>query len=308
MTVLTDLDQAARHAGEFRAGGTDLMARRPAGPYVDLRGLPGLSGLTWRPDGSVRIGALTTVAELAGDVRLRADHPALALTAQALATPQIRAVATVGGNLLQRNRCWYYRNPAFSCHQNGGDSCPARAGLTLYSAVIDTGPCVAPHPSSLAMALLACEASVEVHGRGPSPVGDLYGDGSDPARDHLLGPGEVLVAIDLPPPVPGERAAYHRAIGRSEAEWPLVEAVARLAQDGGGIARAAVAVGGVARTPLRLPEVEEALLAGEPLDRAAARAAARCTPTAQNGYKVALLTGTVLEVLERAAGAAEGGS
>ncbi|MFI6800750.1 FAD binding domain-containing protein [Streptosporangium canum] len=308
MTVLTDLGQAARHAGEFRAGGTDLMARRPAGPYVDLHGLPGLSGLTWRPDGSVRIGALTTVAELAGDVRLRAAHPGLALTAQALATPQIRAVATVGGNLLQRNRCWYYRNPAFSCHQNGGDSCPAREGLTLYSAVIETGPCVAPHPSSLAMALLACEASVEVHGRGPSPVGDLYGDGSDPARDHLLGPGEILVGIDLPPPVPGERAAYHRAIGRSEAEWPLVEAVARLVPDGDGIALAAVAVGGVARTPLRLPEVEEALLAGEPLDRAAGLAAARCTPTAQNGYKVALLTGTVLEVLERAAGAAEGGS
>ncbi|WP_433236781.1 FAD binding domain-containing protein [Streptosporangium sp. CA-135522] len=301
MTALTDIGEAVRRAGELRAGGTDLMTRRAAGPYVDLHGLPGMSGLTWRPDGSARIGALTTVAELAGDARLRAAHPSLALTAAALATPQIRAVATVGGNLLQRNRCWYYRNPSFSCHQDGGDSCPARAGLTLYSAVIETGPCVAPHPSSLAMALLGCQASVEVHGRSPLPVGELYGDGSDPTRDHLLGPGEILVGIDLPPPVPGERAAYHRATGRSEAEWPLVEAVARLVSENGGITFARVAVGGVARTPLRLPEVEEALLAGEPLDRAAALAAARCAPAAGNGYKVTLLTGTVLEVLERAA-------
>ncbi|MFF5205683.1 FAD binding domain-containing protein [Streptosporangium sp. NPDC000396] len=306
MTALTDIGEAARRGGEFRAGGTDLMARRPAGPYVDLRGLPDLSGMTWRPDGSVRIGALTTAAELAGDVRLRAAHPSLALTAAALATPQIRAVATIGGNLLQRNRCCYYRNPSFSCHQNGGDSCPARTGLTLHSAVIDTGPCVAPHPSSLAMALLGCDASVEVHGRDPFPVRDLYGDGSDPARDHLLEPGEILVAIDLPPPVQGERAAYHRAIGRSEAEWPLVEAVARLASDGERITFAAVAAGGVARVPVRLPEVEEAILAGEPLDRAAETATARCAPTAQNGYKVGLLAATVLEVLERAAGVTGG--
>jgi xanthine dehydrogenase YagS FAD-binding subunit len=306
MSVPTDIGEISRRGGEFRAGGTDLMARRPAGPYVDLRDLPGLSGITWQPDGSARIGALTTVAELAGDERLSAAHPSLALTAGALATPQIRAVATVGGNLLQRNRCSYYRNPSFSCHQSGGDSCPARAGLTLYSAVIDTGPCVAPHPSSLAMALLGCDASVEVHGRAPFGVGELYGDGSDPTRDHLLGPGEILVAIDLPPPVPGERAAYHRAIARSEAEWPLVEAAARLVVSGGRITFATVAVGGVARVPLRLPEVEEALLAGETLDHAAARAATRCAPAAQNGYKVALLTGTVLEVLERAFGAARG--
>ncbi|GAA2874969.1 xanthine dehydrogenase family protein subunit M [Streptosporangium fragile] len=316
MTTLSDLGEAARRGGEFRAGGTDLMAREAAGPHVNLpdlldplnpHGLPDLSGVTWRADGSVRIGALTTVAEVARDPRLAAAHPCLTLTAAGLATPQIRAVATVGGNLLQRNRCAYFRNPAFSCHQDGGDSCPARAGHTLRAAIVDTGPCVAPHPSSLAMALLGCEARAEVHGREPFPVGDLYGDGSDPSRDHLLGPGEILLGVALPPPVPGERAAYHRAIGRSEAEWPLVEAAARLVLDGGRITFARVVAGGVARVPLRLTEVEEALLAGEPPDRAAGLAAARCTPTAQNRYKVALLTGTVLEVLERAGGAGREG-
>ncbi|MFG1941313.1 FAD binding domain-containing protein [Nonomuraea sp. NPDC048826] len=282
--------------GELRAGGTDLMSRPRTGPYVDLGGLPDLSGVTWQPDGSAHLGALTTVAEIARDERLRAAYPALALTAEALATPQIRAVATLGGNLLQRNRCWYFRNPAFSCYQNGGDTCPARAGLSLYSAVIDTSPCVAPHPSSLAMALLTYDALAEVHGRSPIPVGELYGP--DPTRDHLLEPGEILRAVHLPPPAAGERAAYHRATSRSEAEWPLVEAVARIVPDG----TPAVSVGGVARVPLRLPEVEEALKAGESMEAAAGRAAERCTPTGSNGYKVTLLTATVLEVLERAGG------
>jgi xanthine dehydrogenase YagS FAD-binding subunit len=293
-----NLHDVASRDGVFRAGGTDLMSRVTAGPYVDLHGVAGLDGITWRPDGSARVGALTTVARIAADVRLRAAYPALALTAAGLGTPQIRQAGTLGGNLLQRNRCAYYRNPAFSCHQNGGDSCPAREGDHLYSTVIDSGPCVAPHPSSLAMALLGYDASAEVHGRGTLAVGDLYDD--DPARDNRLGPGEILVSVDLPPPVPGERAAYHRAIARSEAEWPLVEAAARLVVADGAVVLAAVVAGGVARTPLRLPEVETALLAGESLEEAAGRAGARCAATPRTRYKVALLTGTILEVLETA--------
>jgi xanthine dehydrogenase YagS FAD-binding subunit len=301
----------ARQGGELRAGGTDVSARarvgRAGGPFVDLAAVPELRGIEWQPDGSVRIGALTTVAELAADPELRAGYPALTATAGGLATPQIRTAGTLGGNLLQRNRCWYFRNPGFSCHQTGGDGCPARAGLHLYSVVVDQGPCVAPHPSSIAMALLAYDARVEVHGRGSIPVAELYGDGTDPTRDHLLDPGEVLTAVELPAPAHGERAAYHRAIGRAEAEWPLVEAVARLVIDGDGmVTSVAVAAGGVARTPLRLSEVE-ATLAGtkitwDALRAAASRVTGRCTPLPQTGYKVALFRDTVLEVLERAAG------
>lgn len=301
----------ARQGGELRAGGTDVTARarvgRATGPFVDLAAVPGLRGIEWRPDGGARIAALTTIAELATDPRLRAGYPALAATAGALATPQIRATGTLGGNLLQRNRCWYYRNPRFSCYQTGGDGCPARDGLHLYSAVVDQGPCVAPHPSSVAIALLTYDARVEVHGRGVLPVAELYGDGSDPTRDHLLGPAEVLTAVELPPPAPGERAAYHRAIARAEAEWPLVEAVARLViTDSGTVTSVAVAAGGVAHTPLRLPEVEN-LLAGkviswDALNAAASRVTDLCTPLPQTGYKVPLFRDTMLEVLERAAG------
>ena len=296
---------------ELRAGGTDVMARakigRATGPFVDLAERPGLRGIDWRADGSARIGALTSIAEVASDPRLRAAYPALSLTAGGLATPQIRAAGTLGGNLLQRNRCWYYRNPRFSCYQTGGEGCPARDGLHLYSVVVDQGPCVAPHPSSIAIALLAYAASVEVAGRGSLPVASLYGDGSDPTRDHMLDAGEVLEAVELPPPAPGERAAYRRAIARAEAEWPLVEAVARLVvDDAGTVTSVAVAAGGVARVPLRLSEVEDALSGAElswaALAEAAGRVAERCSPLPQTGYKVALFRDTVLEVLERAAG------
>ncbi|MDA0566742.1 FAD binding domain-containing protein [Streptomonospora sp. S1-112] len=313
---------ALRETGaEARAGGTDLMARRregiAGGPVTDLAGLVELRGVEWRADGSARIGALTTVAEVAADARLRAAYPALALTAAALATPQIRAVGTVGGNLLQRNRCAYFRSPLFDCHQSGGDTCPARAGDHANGTVVDLGSaCVAPHPSSLAVALLAYAAEAEVAGQakgtaggGPRrPVADLY-DGADSSRDHVLAPGELLTAVGLPAPAEGETAAYRRATSRSRAEWPLVEAVARVVWREGAVVDAAVAVGAVARTPLRLPEVEEALIGATGPEAAAGAVegvVGRCAPLPRNGYKAALLRDTVRDVLERALAADQG--
>jgi xanthine dehydrogenase YagS FAD-binding subunit len=311
--ALTGLDGTGARP---RAGGTDLTACLATGvyapaPVVDLTGVEELRGVEWRPDGSARVGALTGVGELAADPALAAAYPALAATARELATPQVRNAATLGGNLLQRNRCWYLRNPAFDCFQTGGDSCPARGGDHLYGVAVDRGPCAAPHPSSLAVALLAHDASVLVAGGGRTEmaVADLY-DAADPTRDHVLEPGRVLVSVSLPVPTAGERSAYRRATGRSRAEWPLVEAVARLALADGGsgpVTSAAVAVGGVARTPLRLPEVEAALTgarAGEALDGGVLRAledlADLCSPLPATGYKVGLLRATVRDVLERA--------
>ncbi|MFA1540591.1 FAD binding domain-containing protein [Actinomadura monticuli] len=305
--MTTTLDAAAgavrETGGELRAGGTDVTTRATR-PLVDLLGVPGLHGATWQPDGSARIGALTTIADLLADDRLTAAYPALAATAAAVATPQIRNVATVGGNLLQRNRCWYLRNPAFDCHQTGGDTCPARGGNHLYSAVIDLGPCVASHPSSLAVALLTYAATADVHGRSALPIADLYGDGGDPTRDHRLDAAEILEAIRMPAPTPGERAAYRRATTRAMADWPLAEAAVRLTLDGDTVTTAAIAVGGVARTPLLLPEVAEALI-GKPateetLASAADLATARATPLPGTAYKVPILRATLVDTLTAA--------
>jgi xanthine dehydrogenase YagS FAD-binding subunit len=299
---------------EFRAGGTDLMERRRSGvsrgPVHDLGRHPELSTVEWRSDGGVTVGALVTIAEIAADPRIAVGYPGLAAAAGALATPQIRRVGTVGGNLLQRSRCWYFRHPATSCLKKGGTDCPARSGNHRYGVLFDLGPCVAPHPSTLGAALLAYAAIVDTDHRAALPVAEVFGDGSDGTRDHQLGAGELLTRVSLPPPVPGERAAYFRAISRTYAEWPLAEAVVRLGTDDGGdvvegrtVAWAAVAVGGVAPVPLRLHPAEAALV-GQPATPAAFSAAAAhavegANPLPLTGYKASVLAGVVTESLER---------
>lgn len=306
ITIPRSAAEASKAEGEFRAGGTDLSERRRSGiadgPVVDLRDLKALEGIEPDASGAVRIGARVRIVALARDPAVRAGYPGLAAAAAALATPQIRAVGTLGGNLLQRNRCWYYRHPATSCFKKGGDSCPARDGDHLYGVCFDRGPCVAPHPSTLGMALLAHEATVDIHARPSRYVGELYGDGADPTRDHLLEPDELLTAIVLPPPVAGERAGYLRAIGRAQAEWPLVEAVVRLVADE-TISFARVAIGGVAPVPLRLPMVEEALIGLPPTSQTFQHAASLATtgvnPLPMTEYKVGLTRATILDALHR---------
>jgi xanthine dehydrogenase YagS FAD-binding subunit len=304
----TSVDDAAALTGTFRAGGTDLQERlrthgeRVGETIVDLTRVAGLDAISVTAEGA-SIGALATVAEVAAHPELRARYPGLAATAGGLATPQVRQLATIGGNLLQSTRCWYARHPHLRCFKNGGDSCPAREGQHPYGVIFDRGPCVAPHPSSIGMALLAYDATVTVHGRRPMAAADVWGDGADPHRDHVLGPTDVVTSIELPAARPGERSAYFRAISRFEAEWPLVEAIACLQLDGRRIAHASVAVGGVATVPLRLPHVEAALVGhsstDELLRRTAALASEGATPLPQTGYKVRLLEAVVLEVLER---------
>jgi xanthine dehydrogenase YagS FAD-binding subunit len=307
-SVPTRIAQARSARGEYRAGGTDLQQRlrsgTSAGPVVDLQGLSELNGIAWDPEGRARIGALTSIAALAVDRRVRAAYPALARSAAALATPQIRAMATLGGNLLQRSRCWYFRHPAVSCFKNGGEGCPARDGNHLFSSCFDLGGCVAPHPSTLGMALLAYEAQFETTDGGLRPITALYGDGSNARQDHQLGTHDLLTAVLMPVPVAEERGAYWRAISRAAAEWPLTEAVVRLTTMAGNIASAQVAVGGVAPIPLRRKGVEQALI-GRPASRdtllsAASRAADGATPLPMTAYKLDLLRATVLEALEHA--------
>jgi xanthine dehydrogenase YagS FAD-binding subunit len=292
---------------EFRAGGTDLMERRRSGvstgPIVDIGHRPDLVSVRTLDGGGIAIGALVPVADVATNPVLVDGFPGLAAAAGSLATPQIRRVATVGGNLLQRSRCWYYRHPATSCLKKGGTDCPARTGNHRYHVLFDLGPCVAPHPSTLGMTLLAYGASV-VTDRRTLAVADVFGDGSDGTRDHRLDEDELLTEVRLPAPVPGERAAYFRAISRAYAEWPLVEAITRLAVEDGVVVAAWVAVGGVAPVPLRLSTVEEMLVGGPAteaaFEAAATRAAEGANPLPQTRYKAGLLAGTVLETLLRA--------
>ncbi len=292
---------------EFLAAGTDLMERRRSGiargPVNVLRPAADTAGIRWQAEGSAVLGAGVTVATIAADPALKAAYPGLAAAAAGLATPQIRTVATLGGNLAQRTRCWYYRNPHFACLKKGGIGCPARGGNHLYGVIFDTGPCVAPHPSTLGAALLAYEATVTTTVRAAVPIAGIFGDGHDGSRDNTLATGEAITSVALPPPVTGERAMYDRCTSRAHAEWPLVEAVVRVVRDGDHVHLARIAVGGVAPIPLRLIAAER-VLEGAPLTSATITAAVKAAcegarPLPATGYKVALLEALVRDLLGR---------
>lgn len=298
--------------GEFRAGGTDLQERlrshagEPGGrAIVDLRDITGLDGIELAETGA-RIGALVRIADVGAHPGLQASYRALTLPAQTLATPQIRSMATMGGALCQRTRCAYYRHPDLACPKKGNaDSCPSRQGFHELGVCFDFGPCVYPHPSSVACALLTYDAEVEVAGRGRLSIAELYGDGSDPTRDHMLEPGELITRVILPPADADDRVSYVRLSGRRWAEWPLVEVAVRLVMAGDTIRRARVGVGGVANIPFRLTECEGELegraVTAELFERAAGRSTERAEPLPQTAYKVHMVEAAVLEALTTAA-------
>ncbi len=302
------LDDVAGHQGTVRAGGTDLQDRRrlglARGPLTDLRDLHGVDGIVWQPDGSVAIGARATIATIAGDRAIQERYPGFAAAAAGLATPQIRAVATIAGNLLQQVRCWYYRHPDLRCLRSGGDRCRAREGDHLYHVCFDRGPCVAPHPSTMATALLAYDGMVELADGRRVTATDLFGDGSDPTRTHTLQAGQFVSQVLLPAPTPGERGAYLRATNRTRAEWPLVEAVVRVTSSANTITTIAVALGGVANIPMRIQEFEEAMRGKPPTPEAMGEAAQlvvqAASPLRQTAYKVELIPGVIAATIERA--------
>jgi xanthine dehydrogenase YagS FAD-binding subunit len=292
---------------EFRAAGTDLSERRRSGvsngPLIDLAPAPDNTGMHWSADGAVSIGAFTTIAAIAAEPRIAQGWPGIAAAAQGLATPQIRHLATLGGNLAQRSRCWYFRNPHIDCLKKSGPDCPARSGNHLYHVAFDLGPCIAPHPSTMAAALLCYDATVSTDRRSELTIRELLGDGSDGGADHALQPGEIIRSIELPPLLAGERALYRRAISRSHAEWPLVEVCIRAVVEARTFQTIRIAAGGVAPVPLRL-FASEAILQGAPANPstiavAAERATAGATPLPMTGYKLDLLRALVHDVLER---------
>lgn len=306
ITFPTTPEAAATTAGVVRAGSTDLSEVRrlglAQGDLVDLRDCAGLEDVTFA-DGVLTIGARVRIADLAVHAEAK-RAPALARAAGGLATPQIRAVATVAGNLLQRNRCWYFRNRELTCHQKGGHTCLARAGHADRHGVFDAGVgCANVHASTLAMVLLLHDAEVDVLGGPSRTVAALLGDGSDSTRDHALEPGARITAIRVPV-LEGERGGYMRATQRAFAEWPAVEAGARLVITDGTVTLARVALGAVGRVPRRLPLVEAALVGGpataEAFAKAASLASEGATPLAASAWKVPLLAVCVEDALANA--------
>jgi xanthine dehydrogenase YagS FAD-binding subunit len=293
----------AEKAGSvYKAGGIDLvdhlkehLVEPPR--VVDLKTIPGLDKITVGGDGSLRIGALATLAKVAAHPGIRKTHPALARACGEAASPQVRNVATIGGNVLQRPRCWYYRLESYKCIKKGGDVCYAVAGENRYHVLFGGGPAFPPHPSNAAVPLVAYGASFVLDGaKGPRtvPAGEFFVlPEKDPTRENVLQPGEVLMEIRVPA-THGWRSAYYEIRERADFDWPLVANAIALKVEGGTIRDARVVLGAVATIPWRSAPAEKALV-GKRLGPEAAEAAGKAAvegaePMSDNGYKVGLVT------------------
>ena len=301
-------DQTLFSPTEFRAAGTDLSERRRSGvsrgAIVDIDATSAMTEITWDQRGAAHIGAFVTIAAIAADARIALNYPALSAAAAGLATPQIRNVATLGGNLAQRSRCWYYRNPHVACLKKGGPTCPARDGNHLYGVAFDLGPCVTPHASTMTAALLSYDGTIVTTSRPMLQMRNFLGDGSS-AQDNSLVPEELITAIQMPPPVP-EAGFYKRAISRTHAEWPLVELVTRVSIADGKVLTASLVAGGIAPVPLRLSGAEKALqgsaITASTIGDACSAAVATAKPLPMTAYKLQLLRGLMHDVLGKLQG------
>jgi xanthine dehydrogenase YagS FAD-binding subunit len=304
---------AAAAGGRYIAGGTtliDLMREEVERPerLIDINALP-LGGV--RVEGSdLVIGALARMADVAADPDVLRLQPLIAESLIEGASPQLRNMASIGGNLLQRVRCPYFRMLDASCNKRDpGSGCAAIDGLNAGHAILGTSDhCVATHPSDLAVALVALDATMRVrgpHGERSFPVEDLYRlPGDTPHLEHTLLPGELIVEVRVPGGVHNRRARYLKVRDRASYEFALVSAAVALDVEDGLIRAARIAAGGVGTRPWRMRACE-GLLVGGPPERTAFETAAEVAvqgarPLQHNRYKVELLPRTIVRALEMA--------
>jgi xanthine dehydrogenase YagS FAD-binding subunit len=306
---------AASSGARYIAGGTtlvDLMRETVERPtaVVDINGLPYRS--IDLQASRLRIGSLVRMSALAAHPDVRREFPVIAQALELSASAQLRNMASIGGNLMQRPRCLYFRDVSASCNRRTpGSGCAAVNGLNRGHAILGASEqCVATHPSDLAVALVALDAVVITRdgtGERQIPIGQFFRQpGTTPDLEHDLRPGELIVAVDVPTGPEMRRSGYLKVRDRQSFEFALTSAAVALHVDAGVIRTARVAVGGVGTVPWRLPAVEQALQGRVPgaglWSTAAARAADGAKPLQENGFKVDLLKRTVERQLQKVAG------
>src|SRR5579884_1124820 len=295
-------------------GGSDLLGmvkERLITPdvLVNLKSIQGLDRIA-EQGGELRIGGLTTLAEIADHPLIRSRYAVLAEAASVVGTPQIRNAGTIAGNICQRPWCWYFRN-GFPCYKNGGKTCFSITGENEFHAIFGGGPSFIVHPSETAPALVALDAKFKIN--GPSgerfvAASDFFAPPSkDPARENVLAHDEVLSEIHIPAPAKGTRSAYHKELDRESWTHAIASVAVALEMDGATCRKARVVLGGVAPIPWRVPAVE-AMLAGKQITPELAAEAGKAAvdgakPLAKNGYKVQI-TATIVKRTLTALGSA----
>ncbi|HUI05767.1 MAG TPA: FAD binding domain-containing protein [Verrucomicrobiae bacterium] len=295
--------------GRFLAGGIDLLGEMKeyiAQPrrLVNVKDLPAMHDITRGKD-QWTIGANVTIAELENNADLKSAFPGLQQAAAEIGSPQIRNVATVGGNLAQHSRCWYYRQRDVRCLKRGGSTCYAREGENKYHSLFSGNPCISPVVSNLAIALAALDAKVIVQ-RGkeavPLTIPELYAKAWDNPESHnSLATTDLVLRVEIP--ASGRQSAYLQISEKASFDWALVSCAAAAKVDGRKLSQVRVVLGAISPIPHQVPAANE-LLEGKELDDALATRAADAiltdaTPFAHNGYKVPIAHALVRRTLKQ---------
>ncbi|MGD0233053.1 MAG: xanthine dehydrogenase family protein subunit M [Syntrophorhabdales bacterium] len=292
-----------------QAGGTDLLGCLrdrvfETSALVSLANIKELRGIADTGNG-VRIGALTTITEIATNPIIRDQYPVLAQAAVEVASPQLRNQGTIGGNLCQKPRCWYYRGK-FHCLRKGGQTCFAITGQNQYHCILGGDECYIVHPSDTAPAFIALDATVRVaglQGTRTVPVEEFFVlPSKDPRRETILEQGEIVTEILLPAPPNGLRSSYRKVRARRSWDFAMASVALALTLSGKQVAGARVVLGGAAPVPWRAREAEE-VITGKQLDaaiitNAAEAAISKAQPMEHNQYKLALFRGLIEEQLQ----------
>ena len=278
-------------------GGTDLVVTIDEGlahpdAVIDVRGVVESLGIAVDGDDALRIGAAERLDDVAANALVRERYPLLASACEQVGTPAIRSMATLGGNLAQRPRCWYFRR-GVSCHKSGGSTCPAHDGENQYHAILEGGPCWMVHPSDPAVALVALDATIDIEGPAGArslPAGEFFVLPSERMdRETALGDGELVSAVRLPAAAAGGLQHYRKLMQREAWDFALVSLAATRRTDG----EVRLVLGGVAPRPYRVyTSVEEEAMSGgldeETIEGLAERALLDAAPLAKNAYKLKL--------------------
>ena len=291
---------SSEDAAVLKAGGVDLLDLMKEGlvkpaKLIDIRSIPGMSRINLHKRDGLQIGAGTTLSEIEHDAFITKNFPALQMAAAKAATPNIRNMATLGGNLAQRTRCWYFRSKHHECIRKGSGTCYAQDGKNEFHAIMHNDTCTSVHASSIATALMAYEAEIVIMGLDGTkkvvPINEFFVSPSeDSRRESILTSKELISQVNLPAVSSNVRAYYIKQGARESYDWPIADVAVVAEMDGSRVKWVNIVLGAAAPVPLRSDAASD-MLKGKELTKSRAEKVAEiamkeATPLSQNAYKV----------------------